>query len=122
MKAVKVHLNEHAEARACGGEAVVHIFEWHGPGGGSAGEGECVALKVYHLPDGRGGVKPVMSNDDARAEGGSSSQQCTPMHASPAHLLRPPHPPTTTTAPLPPAPCPRPSMQLTMAGPRCARK
>ena len=61
-----------------GGEAAVYVVRWRMPPGGSPAayprcaiaEGQQVAVKVYHYPDGRGGFFPVVSEEDWVRQGG----------------------------------------------------
>lgn len=68
---VKWHIENCTEDYHQGGEAAVHIVTWHARGGSSVlPEGQRVALKVYHRPDGRGGFVKIKDEDDVVQEGG----------------------------------------------------
>lgn len=68
VDAVKDNLRQQAKVCGSGGEAEVHFVRWHAPDDPGM-DGMPVALKIYHRQDGRGGFKPVETNDDAYYEG-----------------------------------------------------
>ena len=76
---VEWNIQHHGEERYQGGEAVVHIVEWHNRGGAPSSwpidEGLRVALKVYRRrSNGKEQPKAAHNEDDAREEGGPSSR------------------------------------------------
>lgn len=75
---VEWNIQNHGGERYQGGEAVVHIVEWHNRSGAPSSwtidEGLRVALKVYRRrPNGQEQPKAAHNEDDAKEEGGPNS-------------------------------------------------
>ncbi len=70
---VEWHITNHNEEYCQGGEAAVHIVRWQNrrgvPSSWPIAEGEQVALKVHRRPDGKGGLKEVLTEGEAEEEG-----------------------------------------------------
>ncbi|PRW59973.1 leucine-rich transmembrane [Chlorella sorokiniana] len=82
-RAVKYNIQHHQVECFCGGEAEVHVLDWHMPPSGSTGSsslacpiktGNLVALKIHQLPDGRGNFRQVVHEDDVREKAGYTQE------------------------------------------------